>query len=360
MSNHVKYSWRGLFEATMAAAALTAASFAGGCGGGEETAAPSPSAPTPSEPSPATVAATDETPPAAPPTSTLNGGGRFVLWSQASATAYESLNGRTFSAVGESRPEFAWAPWLAADSAGTLFLSSISAGPKVNRSTDATTWTPVVSADGDRASFALCAGAPNELFSVASDGRTYHSVDGGATWTERARLRPEGARGSGSGFGGSCAFDAARNRILAHAWYFDPAGPRLAVSEDDGVTWSDIPAPVERNDATTVLWAGDAIVYAGYDRVWRTEDRGATWSEATPAPLYATGATGHGYNRWYASDGANVVVGVEAPGSSTQGAIFVSTDAARTFEVLPFVYDSDPTPGTSDETVRVAFVLPGS
>ncbi len=298
-------------------------------------------------------------PPAAPAFPLARGGGHFVAWHQSTKAIYRSDDGHTWTRLpGEAALQYGWTPWLAADAAGTLFTTSLGSRPDLQRSTDGLAWTavPTTTPEGERASFALCAGPANELFTITSTGQTFRTTDGGATWTEAARARPVGARGSGGGFGGSCAYNAAGDKLVVQGWYFDPQGPVLAVSSDHGQTWTNVPPPMPRNEATAVMWADNALLFGNYEKVYRTEDNGVTWTESTPSPLYATGATSHGYNRWYASDGASIVVGIEAPSTTLSGALFYSHDGGRTFETLPLDYHTDPTPQASDDTIRVTFV----
>ncbi|MPM04968.1 hypothetical protein SDC9_51249 [bioreactor metagenome] len=92
---------------------------------------------------------------------------------------------------------------------------------------------------------------------------------------------------------------------------------------------------------------------------------GKTWSKATPEKLVSTGSESSYYGyRHFVTDGGKFIVGVEAPAAEKNrneknkypGAVFFSKDAGKTFEILPFPYNADPTPTVSDETVFLTFV----
>lgn len=300
-----------------------------------------------------------------------------MAWFQSQHAVYQSADGRNWERVGgEANVQFNWTPWFAG-AGGKSFAASIGSRPSVQMSDNGASWAEVPSTmpEGDRMSFAICGGGANQLFSVTSTGQTFLSTNGGAAWTETSRIRPEGARGSGGGFEASCTFSPDHSKVLAQAWYFpvdgqEDSGARLALSTDMGQTWETIPPPVERNDALKVMMAGDAILYAvnGVENnkrvgwVFRTTDNGVTWTKSAPLISPGEDAASYSDRRSYATDGADLVVGIEGPIGDAEGddnyhgGIFYSADGGQTFDILPLWFDGDPTPGVSDDTVRLWFV----
>ncbi|NOY93281.1 MAG: exo-alpha-sialidase, partial [Deltaproteobacteria bacterium] len=276
-----------------------------------------------------------------------------MAWFQSQKAVYSSTDGRNWERVpGEAEVQFSWTPWFAG-AGGRSFAASIGSRPSVQASSDGASWTEVASSmpEGDRMSFAICGGGANQLFSVTSTGQTFLSTDGGAGWTEKARVRPEGARGSGGGFGGGCTFSPDHTKVLAQGWYFpidgqEDSGPILALSEDLGSTWVTVPPPIERNDAIKVMMAGDAILYAVNDVennkrvgfVYRSTDRGATWEKSVPLIAPGEEAASYSDRRSYATDGADLVVGIEGPigdaegDANYHGGIFYSADGGHSYE----------------------------
>jgi len=297
--------------------------------------------------------------PASPP---LRKGGRFVAWIQHHKGMFESPDGRTWKRVpGEAKLAYNWTPWLTADASGTLWATSISEGPEVQSSRDGLQWTKVALDDKspkERLSFALCAGAKDQLFTVTSDGRTMLSIDGGKVWAETSRAAPDGAKGSGMGFLANCDISPNHKKVVFYASYSKPGERTIGVSDDMGSSFKNIPLPKSTQAPIQVGWTGEGIYCATYDAFYVTSDMGESWTASKPSPLLAKGQDSYGYNRWYASDGGKILVGLETP-SAKNGAVFYSKDAGKSFEVLDLPYDKDPTPNTSDETIRVAYV-PGS
>ncbi|MBM4357941.1 MAG: exo-alpha-sialidase [Deltaproteobacteria bacterium] len=299
-------------------------------------------------------------------------GGRFLLYYYPSRALFESKDGKAWTKIGGSD---AWVTQMAAGADGTLYAADMGEKPNVKTSTDGQSWTKVEpSAEtpkGPNSSYVLCSnpsGAEKAVYELSSTGAFYASSDGGKSFQEMTRPVAKDAKGEALGFSGSCAVSPDGAKILVQGWYFDPAGPVLAITEDRGKTWKKIKSPTKRNESVGVAWIDGGIFYAGFDleagmqSAWTTTDGGEHWTK-TGTTLLAPQSKGSFYSyRKFASDGHGVVVGVEAASTGKDednkwpGATFYSKDSGKTFEVLPFAVGADPTPEVSDEYMALAYV----
>lgn len=262
-----------------------------------------------------------------------------------------------------------WVSHISSDAEGTLYASPVDLKLGVIRSNDnGKTWKPAAnkfSGKTENATYAIAAGKAKSVYALSSHGDFYVSADGGDNWEKRTSpcVKNVPHKSPAMGIEAFLAVSADGKKILAQAWFFEETV--LAVSEDEGKTWTAIPAPTERNSSRGIGFCDNRIVYASYDQLFYTDDMGKTWNKSTPEKLVSTGSeTSYYGNRHFVTDGGQFVVGVEAPASDRSrdaknkypGAVFFSKDAGKTFEVLSFPFNTDPTPTVSDETIFLTFV----
>lgn len=296
--------------------------------------------------------------------STLNGGS-FLMYYYPTHSMYGSSNGKEFSRKDTC---IGYPNVISADAAGTLFSPVYGKKIAVTKSVDGgKTWLEVTSTEpeGVWASYVITAGAVNTVYALSSNGSFHVSKDGGVNWEKRTTPCGKDTVHSSPATGMEAWLTVSSDgkKLLAQAWYFEESV--LSVSEDEGKTWKAIVAPTERNSSRGIGFCGARIVYASYDQVFTSDDNGATWIVSSPANLYSANSVSSYYGyRHFITDGEQCVVGVEVPGAETSrdeknkypGAIFVSTDGGKTFEVKPFPHSVDPTPTSSDEYVWLTFL----
>ncbi|MBS1197816.1 MAG: Photosynthesis system assembly factor [Proteobacteria bacterium] len=294
------------------------------------------------------------------------GGGHFLMWYNPQHAVYKSTDGRNWVKLNDTKE---WASWLSAGADGMLYASKMGKSPIVASSKDGKDWVEVkgnsANVQGDRRTFAICTGSGKTIYALSSHGDFQVSKDGGVTWEEKTRPVPVGARGAGDGFRGFCSVSPTGDQILIQGWYFSPANPILAVTADEGKTWTPIKAPTDRNEANGVgyLSNGATLFFANSEAVYTSADKGATWKKSTPEKLLAKNSERNFYSyRRFASNGGSVIVGVEAAGDGKDaknkwpGATFFSKDGGLTFEVIDLPWSTDPTPKVSDELLEITFV----
>lgn len=315
------------------------------CGGGDEPAAPKADA-TPAVP----------VPPPAPKEE-----GAFLAWYNPTGMVYRSADGKQWDTVAALPQELvAWYNSFASDAGGRLYV--VDMRDDIWTSGDgAKTWTKVTKVEPrpagmDSESLVICGGAANELAAVSSAGRSYWSTDAGQSWTEKTRIAPEGAAGSGGGFQGGCAFSADGSKVALEGWYFSPQNPQLAVSTDKGATWTAQPRPGENVGTSGMGFVTGGIAYGrgggyGPGTVSLLADGSSVWTHSADL----RGAAGSEYAQQVAAtDGRNTVVVWQAPAVGSNGAppvpalAFTSTDGGKTFTEAPGPVAADPTPDLSD------------
>ena len=292
-------------------------------------------------------------------------GGSFFMYYYPTHSVFTSTDGISLK---KSDTCMSYPNMIAADAAGTLFSPVFGKKPAVSKSTDGgKTWSEVPSnaTEGDWNSYVIAAGAANSIYMMSNTGTFLVSKDGGQSWEKRTTPCAKDTIHSSPAFGMEAwlAVSADGKKILAQAWYFEETV--LSVSEDEGMTWTAITAPTERNSSRGIGFLGNSIMYASYDQVFTTSDNGKTWNTPTPANLYAPNSESSYYGyRHFITDGKQYIMGVEVPSAETSrndknkypGAIFVSNDGGKTFETKPFPYNVDPTPTTSDEYVWLTWI----
>ena len=292
--------------------------------------------------------------------------GYFLMYYQPAKSIFISEFGKEFSKVDTCG---SFVSHICSDAEGTLYASPFDLKLGVIRSTDnGKTWKPAAnnfSGKTENATYAIAAGKAKSVYALSSKGDFYVSSDGGDNWEKRTSPCVKNVLHRSPAFGieGFLAVSADGKKILAQAWFFEETV--LSVSEDEGKTWTAIPAPTERNSSRGIGFCSDRIVYASYDQLFYTDDMGKTWINSTPDKLLSAGSeTSYYGNRHFITDGGQFVVGVEAPAAEESkdaknkypGAVFFSKDAGKTFEILSFPYSTDPTPKMADETVFLTFV----
>ncbi|HBG70279.1 MAG: hypothetical protein A2W93_13010 [Bacteroidetes bacterium GWF2_43_63] len=292
--------------------------------------------------------------------------GYFLMHYSPLKSMFISEFGKEFSKLDTCK---SWVSHISSDAAGTLYASPVDLKLGVIRSTDnGKTWNPAANnyaGKTENATYAIAAGKAKSVYALSSHGDFYVSSDGGDNWEKRTSpcVKNVPHKSPAMGIEAYLAVSADGKKILAQAWFFEETV--LAVSEDEGKTWSAIPAPTERNSSKGIGFCSDRIVYASYDQLFYTDDLGKTWFTSTPEKLVSKGSESSFYGyRHFVTDGDLFVVGVEAPAAERSrdaknkypGAIFFSKDAGKTFEVLAFPHSVDPTPTVSDETVFLTFV----
>ncbi len=293
--------------------------------------------------------------------------GAFLLWYNAGKTTYKSLDGKTWTAAGALPADVhSWYISMTADRGGRLYAGSDLT--KLATSGDGgATWqmlpTSPLPGDGTGEYGFVCGGAANELAAITSTGRAWHSTDAGQSWTALPRPTPEGAKGSGGGFTGGCAFSPDGKKLLVEGWYFDPAGPTIAVTSDLGQSWTKLANAGENVSTNGVSFVDGGIIYGqggSYSpgKVSLLADGAAAWSHSedlisTPPPEWALHAV--------ASDGHKLVIDWQNPGKGKEGGapppstIFVSTDGGKTFTPSIGPVATDPTPDTWDEYIAAGW-----
>jgi len=157
---------------------------------------------------------------------------------------------------------------------------------------------------------------------VQRQGNVLISIDGGAHFRRGGRL-PTGT---------NCQFDAAGSSGVVWALCFraaaDPGG-ELVRSADDGVTWTPVPltglpvGPVQALAAASPT----VVVIAGYQRLYRTTDGGASWSPAAGLPdrFYAT-------YLGFSDDSDGVAIGGVGSGRSFRTQLYSTFDAGASYQ----------------------------
>lgn len=292
--------------------------------------------------------------------------GQFLMYYYPTSSVYGSEFGKEFA---KKDTCIGFPSYMTADEDGTLYGSVVGTEVSVIKSTDGgKTWVPVENLDTAKnpyASYVITAGKSKMLYALSSQGLFYISKDGGSNWEKKTSPCVKDTSHSSPGFGPEAwlAVSADGKKILAQAWYFEETV--LAISEDEGNTWTAITPPTERNSSRGVGFCSDRIVYSSYDQIFYTDDNGKTWLNSTPDKLFSPKSESSYYgNRHFITDGDQFVLGVEVPSAASSrseknqypGAIFLSKDGGKTFETLPFPYNIDPTPNTSDEYVYLTFL----
>lgn len=294
------------------------------------------------------------------------GNGSFLMYYYPTASVYSSANGNEFTRKDTC---LGHAMHICADAGGTVYSVDYGQQLGISKSADGgKTWTAVANSDAEAtkgASYVISAGAAGSVYALSSNGSFFVSKNGGVNWEKRSTpCKKDTIHSSpGTGMEAWLAVSADGKKLLAQAWYFEETV--LAVSSDEGKTWTAITPPTERNSSRGVGFCGDRIVYSSPDQVFYTDDNGQKWNTSTPDHLYAPNSTSSFYGyRNFVTDGDQFVVGVEVPAAESSrddknkypGAVFVSTDGGKTFAVKPFPLSSDPTPNTSDEYVYLTFM----
>ena len=292
--------------------------------------------------------------------------GQFFMYYYPTSSIYNSEFGKEFN---KKDTCMGFPSYMSIDEDGTLYGSVAGTEVSVIKSTDGgKTWMSVENLDTAKnayASYVITAGKSKTIYALSSNGLFYVSKDGGSYWEKKTTPCVKDTTHSSPGFGPESwlAVSADGKKIIAQAWYFEET--ILAISEDEGNSWTAITPPTERNSSRGVGFCGNRIVYASYDQIFYTDDNGKTWLNSTPDKLFApkSESSYYGY-RHFITDGDQFVVGVEVPSAESSrneknqypGAIFFSKDGGKTFETHPFPYSVDPTPTTSDEYVYLAFL----
>ena len=166
------------------------------------------------------------------------------------------------------------------------------------------------------------------------EDRFHRSTDGGETWTATPPISEWSSVEE-------IEFDPIdSNRVLAAV--SGAIGPALFVSTDAGLTWAGSSTGIDANTISSISFhtqvAGQVLVGA-YDRVFRSSDAGATWSEVivpgSPGTLWVDHCRAVPSRVW-------------ATGSSHD--VFFSDDAGLSFEETP----TSPPVGYYDMLQRVA------
>lgn len=292
--------------------------------------------------------------------------GHFLMYYYPTHSIYTSEFGTSFTKSDTCK---AYPNFITADEDGTLYSGMSGTEVTVNVSKDGgQTWQMVDNADEieyDRASYIVVASKSKTVYALSSAGKFFVTTNGGVNWTEKTSPCVKDTTHSSPAFTSSInlAVSVDGKKILAQAWYFEEQ--ILSISEDGGNTWTAIPAPIERNESKGVGFCADRIIYASYDQLFYTDDLGQNWFTSEPDKMLAKDSETNfwGY-RTFVTDGDKFVVGVEAPSAESSkneknkypGAIFLSTDAGKTFKVLDFPFAVDPTPNTSDEYIYLTFI----
>lgn len=292
--------------------------------------------------------------------------GHFLMYYNPVKSIFISEFGKEFA---KKDTCMGFASYICSDADGTLYSNADGMKLGVKKSTDGgKTWIAAQNnykGELENASYVLTAGKSKSVYALSSHGEFFVSNDGGNNWEMRTTPCMKDTAHSSPAFGAEAwlAVSADGKKIIAQAWYFEETV--LAVSEDEGRSWTPIVAPTERNSSKGVGFCADRIIYASYDQIFYTDDLGKTWKNATPEKLYAPNCESSYYGyRHFVTDGDQFVVGVEVPSAETSrneknkypGAIFFSKDAGKTFEIFPFPYNVDPTPTVSDEYIYLTFV----
>ncbi|WP_252263520.1 WD40/YVTN/BNR-like repeat-containing protein [Paracidobacterium acidisoli] len=145
----------------------------------------------------------------------------------------------------------------------------------------AETWWPSVGPDGgDARSFASDPSSPGHLYLGTTNGWIYASSDAGASWSRLARLD-----GDDDLVVDSLVVDESDAKtLIAGVWELGHAGGGVYISQDSGVTWTPS-APMKGQSVLALAQApsNPKVLVAGtLSGVYRSEDKGAHWSEISP------------------------------------------------------------------------------
>jgi hypothetical protein len=292
--------------------------------------------------------------------------GHFLMYYYPTHSMYSSEFGTEFTKADTC---IGYPSCITADEAGTLYSSINGSNVSVSVSKDGgKTWNIVENPDEtvyENASFALVAGKANTVYALSTRGDFFVTKDGGASWEKKTSPCLKDTTHSSPAFSSSLnlAVSVDGKKLIAQGWYFEETV--LAISEDDGATWTAITPPTERNESKGVGFCADRIIYASYDQIFYTDDLGKTWLVSEPEKLFSKDSerSFYGY-RTFVTDGDKFVMGVEAPAADDSrddknkfpGAIFLSIDGGKTFKTYDFPFSTDQTPEVSDEYIYLTFV----
>ncbi len=292
--------------------------------------------------------------------------GQFLMYYYPTSSIYNSEFGKEFV---KKDTCIGFPSYMTADEDGTLYGSVAGTKVCVTKSTDGgKTWQKVENSDTTNypyGSYVIVAGKSKSLYALSSNGLFYVSKNGGSSWVKKTSPCVKDTTHSSPAFGPEAwlAVSADGKKLLAQAWFFEETV--LAISEDDGNSWTAITPPTERNSSRGIGFCADRIVYSTNDQIFYTDDNGKKWFNSTPEKLFAAKSetSYYGY-RHFVTDGDQFVVGVEVPSAESSrneknqypGAVFFSKDGGKTFTINPFPYSVDPTPNTSDEYVYLTFL----
>lgn len=141
-------------------------------------------------------------------------------------------------------------------------------------------WSPAGPDGGDARRFAFSAQDPSRIYVGTTDSWIYVSTDGGSTWSRLAHLGQEDDL-----VVDSLVVDRSDPRTLyAGVWVMDHPDGGIYISHDEGRTWSEA-TDMHGQSVRSLAQArsNPRVLVAGTLRgVYRTEDRGAHWSEISP------------------------------------------------------------------------------
>lgn len=142
-------------------------------------------------------------------------------------------------------------------------------------------WSPAGPDGGDARHFAFSAQDPSRIYVGTTDSWIYVSNDGGSTWARLAHLGQQDNLVIDS-----LVVDRSDpNTLYAGVWVMDHPDGGVYISRDAGRTWMEAPQMSGQSvRSLTQARSNPRVLVAGTLRgVYRTEDRGAHWSEISPA-----------------------------------------------------------------------------
>jgi photosystem II stability/assembly factor-like uncharacterized protein len=142
-------------------------------------------------------------------------------------------------------------------------------------------WWPSVGPDGgDARSFASDPSHPGHLYLGTTNGWIYESKNGGSSWSRLARLDGEDDLVVDS----MVVDESDPKTLIAGVWVLGQTGGGVYISHDSGESW----APSAGMKGQSVLALAQApsnpkvLVAGALSGVYRSEDKGAHWSEISP------------------------------------------------------------------------------